>query len=126
MELLKSGKGQRKPDRPLAWHAIADLFGCEPSLLKRREDGERLVREAAEQAGLQPVSVISHQFEPEGYTAVVLLTESHLSLHTWPECGSALIDVCSCGELTAVERAIDVLLAALVPVRCERKLLSRG
>ena len=64
---------------------------------------------AAEAANATLLSISSKKFDPQGVTAVVLLSESHLSIHTWPEYGYAAIDAFTCGDRTDPEKACDFL-----------------
>jgi len=82
--------------------------------------------EAAEACGATVMSVQSKQFEPQGATVLVLLSESHLSIHTYPERGFAAIDCYTCGETVDPQLAIDYLVSALKPEKCYAKKLVRG
>jgi S-adenosylmethionine decarboxylase len=82
--------------------------------------------EAAEACGATVLSVQAKQFEPQGATVLVLLSESHLSIHTYPEKGFAAIDCYTCGETVDPQAAIDYLVAVLKPERTYAKKLVRG
>ena len=79
-------------------HYLLNLFGCSFSLL----DDERylidLLENAAVASGATVVQTISKKFEPQGVTVICLLSESHISIHTWPEEGKAAVDVYTCGD----------------------------
>ena len=94
-------------------HCILELYHCNADRL----DDEALIRnsitQAVQQAGATLLQLISHRFTPQGVTALALLAESHLSIHTWPESGYAAVDVFTCGDHTMPERACDRLIAAL-------------
>jgi S-adenosylmethionine decarboxylase proenzyme len=84
-------------------HLIADLYGCDcPStLLLDRATLERLCESTCRNAGLTPLGTYFYQFEQEsgekaGVTGTVVLAESHLAIHTWPESRSATLDVYVC------------------------------
>lgn len=72
------------------------------------------------------MSVQSKQFEPQGATVLVLLSESHLSIHTYPERGFAAIDCYTCGETVDPQIAIDYLVRVLKPEKTYAKKLIRG
>jgi len=82
--------------------------------------------EAAEASGATVLSVQSKQFEPQGATVLVLLSESHLSIHTYPEKGFAAIDCYTCGETVDPQTAIDYLVTMLKPEHVHAKKLIRG
>ena len=68
----------------------------------------------------------SHQFHPQGVTAVGLLAESHLSIHTWPEHGYAAVDVFTCGEEARPQQACDYLVKRFAARRHSLVVLPRG
>jgi S-adenosylmethionine decarboxylase len=86
---------------------------------------EDALRGAAEAAGATVLSAHFHPFEGGGVTGVLLLAESHITVHTWPEHGYAALDVFLCGA-AEVEAAADHLDAALRPARSERRVIVRG
>ena len=118
-------------------HLTADLHGCRCALSWLTDAtllGERCVR-AVEDAGLQAVGQLFHTFPatpegPGGVTATVLLAESHLCVHTWPELRGTTLDVYVCNfgaDHSAQARALmDALLALFEPQRVERHEIARG
>jgi len=98
-------------------HLLADLSGIAPHLLTDCGGIEALLRDAAGAAGATILHSHFHAFGPgQGVTGVVLLAESHISIHTWPEQGFAAADIFMCGG-TAPQRALDVLVRTLLPAR---------
>lgn len=73
-------------------HALNDLFTMESILLG-----------AAQTAGLTVVSSVHHRFEPQGLSAVIILSESHIAAHTWPESGTGYVTLTSCRTLTPAQ-----------------------
>ena len=107
-------------------HLLADLSGVAPAALADCTAIEALLRAAALAAGARIVHSHFHPFGPGlGVTGVVLLAESHISIHTWPEQGYAAVDIFMCGAAVP-ERALDVLREALAPSRCAVRALHRG
>lgn len=90
-------------------HLIADLHGVRSSVLSEVNALEALLREAALAAGAQVLFGHFHRFGADaGITGVLLLAESHISIHTWPEHAYAALDIFMCGQ-TAPERALDLI-----------------
>jgi S-adenosylmethionine decarboxylase len=69
---------------------------------------------------------VSHKFHPQGVTALGLLSESHISIHTWPEHGYAAADVFTCGDRANPQRACNYLLKAFEATRHSLTKLVRG
>lgn len=83
------------------------------------------MREAATAAGTTIVASVFQPFVPQGVTGVVVVEESHLSIHTWPEYGYAAVDFFTCGD-GAPEAAYQVLLDGLKAERAEKMFVERG
>jgi len=107
-------------------HVAVDTWGADFDKLNSAEWLESQLVEAAEVSGACVLSVQSKQFEPQGATVLVLLSESHLSIHTYPEKGFAAIDCYTCGETVDPQLAIDYLVDVLKPERTYAKKLVRG
>lgn len=106
-------------------HCIYELQGGDPNLLNDEAFIKEAMTQAADASGATLLGMVSHKFEPQGVTAVVLLSESHLSIHTWPEHGYAAIDAFTCGDHTNPEEACRSLRKALKGTTGSMKLLSR-
>ena len=83
------------------------------------------MREAAIAAGTTVVSCVFQPFDPQGVTGVVVVEESHLSIHTWPEYGYAAVDFFTCGD-GVPEAAHRVLFDGLLAQRAEKMYVERG
>lgn len=79
-------------------HIIAELWDCNPEKLNDMEYVERLFVDAALQAGAEVREVAFHKFAPHGVSGVVIISESHLTIHSFPEHGYASVDVFTCGD----------------------------
>jgi S-adenosylmethionine decarboxylase len=111
---------------PHGRHLLVDLHGIAAARLTDTAAIEALLREAARVAGSTPVGGHFHTFGPGlGVTGVLLLQESHISIHTWPEHGFAAVDVFMCGSARA-ERAVAHIEAALKPGETRRIEARRG
>jgi S-adenosylmethionine decarboxylase len=84
--------------KALGRHILAEVFGCDRSILDDRERVERILVDAALAAGAEVREVAFHKFSPQGVSGVVIISESHLTVHTWPELGYAALDVFTCGD----------------------------
>jgi S-adenosylmethionine decarboxylase len=82
----------------LGRHILAEIFGCDEEILNNRNLIEKLMVEAALEAGAEVREVAFHKFSPQGVSGVVVISESHLAIHTWPELGYAAVDVFTCGD----------------------------
>lgn len=116
-------------------HLIADLYDCQcrTDLLTTLGELEPQMVTAVQQANMQVVGVRFHQFEPIGVTGVVLLAESHVAVHTWPEQGEGgyvTLDVYVCnhtGENRAkAEQLFEHLIALFAPIDVKRHTVERG
>lgn len=106
------------------WHLLLDMHGARH--LQDASALEAILRQAAEAAGARVLSAHMHGFPGRGgVTGVVLLAESHISIHTWPELDYAALDVFMCGSAD-VEAAARVLEAELAPRRCKVTRTARG
>jgi S-adenosylmethionine decarboxylase len=111
--------------QPRGRHLLLDLSGIDADTLTDPDGIERLLRDAAALAGATPLSTQFHHFGADaGVTGVVLLQESHISIHTWPEHGFAAIDIFMCGE-TRPEDAAQHLIEKLKPCRHEVRTVMR-
>ena len=95
-----------------------------PPVLRMMAD--QPLKEAAERAGGTVLDVTSHKFTPQGVTALALLSESHISIHTWPEHGYSAVDVFTCGSHTNPQLACDFLKKSLECTGESVKVLERG
>jgi S-adenosylmethionine decarboxylase proenzyme len=96
----------------LAKHLLVELHACTNAALDDLELVRGLMHAAATAAGATVVGCAFHQYLPHGVTGVLLLEESHCSVHTWPESGYAALDFYTCGALDP-EPAIRVVAAGL-------------
>jgi S-adenosylmethionine decarboxylase len=106
-------------------HLLAEYHGCERSILDDIERIETLMRVAARAAGVTIVASVFHPFSPQGVSGVVVIEESHLSIHTWPEHGYAAVDFFTCGD-GVPDRAHEVIREGLEAERAELLLVERG
>ncbi len=94
----------------LGRHILCEAYGCDPEVLNDRRRVENIMVEAALRAGAEIREVAFHQFAPQGVSGVVVISESHLAIHTWPELGYAAIDVFTCGDTVDPWNACNYLV----------------
>jgi len=82
----------------LGRHVLAEVYGCSYEILNDLKKVERIMVDAALEAGAEVREVAFHMFSPHGISGVVVISESHLAIHTWPELGYAAVDIFTCGD----------------------------
>ena len=109
-------------------HLIGDLTGCrcDPQLLLDGAGFRAKCLEMVAASGLTTMDATFHQFEGSGFTGTVVLAESHLAIHTWPEYRYAAVDVFSCGEVLQPQVAADYLVEQFGASRASVVELQRG
>jgi len=104
--------------KALGKHIVCELSGCDPAALSDVEGIHAMMIAAAKAARATIMESAFHRFEPQGVSGTVILAESHLSIHTWPEMGYAAMDFYTCGDHTdpwlACDHASEVLRAQSV------------
>lgn len=83
----------------LGRHILAEIYGCDKDILNSKELIEKIMVHSALKSGAEVREVAFHKFSPQGVSGVVIISESHLTIHTWPELGYAAVDVFTCGDL---------------------------
>lgn len=106
-------------------HLLVEYHGCNRATLNDLRAVEALMRIAAEAAGATIVASVFQPFSPQGVSGVVVIEESHLSIHTWPEHGYASVDFFTCGAGTP-ERAHEAIREGLEATRAEVLVIERG
>ena len=82
----------------LGRHVLLELNDCEQRMLTEVDLLKQTLVDAASEAGALVVETVFHQFSPYGLSGVVVIAESHITIHTWPEYGYAAVDVFTCGQ----------------------------
>ena len=95
---------------PVGHHYIAEASGCNPEIIGKVETVEQILVRAAEVAKVTIWSISFHRFNPNGVSGVVVISESHLAVHTWPELGYAALDIFTCGNDAKPEAAVEYAL----------------
>ena len=113
-------------DEELGIHYILDLCLCNPILLNNSTQVLELLKKAVIEANATLVDEIKYEFTPQGFTAVCLLAESHISIHTWPEKEYAALDIFTCGETTYPDKACEFLIRELESKKQNTTVLKSG
>ncbi len=100
----------------LGVHYILDLFDCDPKILDDLNFLKFELERAADIAGAHILNTSAHKFHPQGVSVLVMVSESHLSIHTFPEVETATADIYTCGDINT-EAAVNYIIKQL---RCKR------
>lgn len=95
---LQTEKGVDNEMKALGRHVLAEVYGCDFDAINDVDRVQKTMVEAALKAGAEVREVAFHKFSPQGVSGVVVISESHLAVHTWPELGYAALDVFTCGD----------------------------
>ena len=111
---------------PIGHHYIVEASGCDPEIISSVAKVQQILVKAAELAGATVWSVSFHKFPPQGVSGVVVISESHLSTHTWPEYGYGALDFYSCGNEVDPEKAIIYAVEAFGASSSHMTEITRG
>ena len=96
----------RRIHRSIGHHYIVEASGCDPKIISSVEKVQHILVKAAEVAGTKVWSISVNRFPPKGVSGVIVISESHISTHTWPEYGYGALDFYTCGDDTDPEKAV--------------------
>ncbi len=122
---VRSSSEKYSSQRMVGKHCILELYECDSPKLNDEAFIRTIITIASKVSGANLLNLITHKFAPQGVTALALLAESHISVHTWPESRYAAIDVFTCGDHTMPERACELLRKELQATNYSLKTLSR-
>jgi spermidine synthase len=112
--------------KSLGRHIIAELYNCEISRINDVNFVEKSMLQAADKAGATVINSTFHHFSPFGVSGVIVIQESHFSIHCWPEYGYASIDIYTCGETVDPWIAYEYLKSEFQAIEGSTMELSRG
>lgn len=112
--------------RALSLHTLLEFYECEPGRLKQSREIRKLLCAAVLAGGGTIVKAVFHNFSPYGVSGVVVITESHVTIHTWPEHAYAAVDIFSCSDKLDHRIIRAELKRALVARRVQAKTFCRG
>ena len=110
----------------LGRHIIAELYGVNKELISREKQVKEIMDKVIEEAGIETVGTLYNQFNPHGVTCVVLISESHISIHTWPEYEMVNLDIFTCGDTQKSDLAFQSFLKHFKPKSYRHYILDRG
>ena len=96
----------KKNHSPIGHHYIVEASGCDPKIISSIEKVQQILVKAAEISGAQVWSVSINRFPPNGVSGVIVISESHISTHTWPEFGYGALDFYTCGNEIDPEKGV--------------------
>lgn len=108
-ERLKAHSVRGMTMKALGIHLLIELTSCNRQKINNLDYLERIMAQAAETAGATVLKTAFQDFNPQGVSGVVVIAESHLTIHTWPEYGYAAVDIFTCGTKVDPWRAADFL-----------------
>lgn len=121
---INSVKQAGKPASVGFIHLIAD-FEC-ATMIEDSDELERVLFEAAKKASNTPLKTSIYKFPVQGITGVMLLAESHIAVHTWPEDNYVALDIFTCGRTTNPHKALEYLKEVFRPQKVRVRELKRG
>ncbi|MEL6251190.1 MAG: adenosylmethionine decarboxylase [Bacteroidota bacterium] len=112
--------------QPIGRHLIVEYYNCPGEILDNTDLIEELMKEAALAAGAHIRSVNFHKFDPIGVSGVIIIQESHLTIHTWPDQGYAAVDIFTCGDSVDPWKGFESLKNSLKCTDSRTKEMFRG
>jgi len=110
----------------LGRHILVEFYNCNKEILNDHRKIEKHMKQAAIEANATIVQSVFHLFNPWGVSGAVVISESHLTIHTWPEYGYAAVDLFTCGDEVNPWDAFNYLSEKLQAGRVETTEVPRG
>lgn len=107
-------------------HYLIEFVNCDQNRIDAAHKLEDVFLEAVKRSGATYLSHTIHKFDPQGVTILVLVGESHFSIHTWPEKNYAAMDIFSCSDSIDVNGAVDYIQSFIDAEKSEIKIVERG
>ena len=107
-------------------HLLLELYRCDCDKLNDESFLRCTLNRASKLANATVLNLISNKFEPQGVTAIALLAESHISIHTWPESNYSAIDIFTCGQNMMPELASQYLIESLIAKEHSLRVIERN
>ena len=107
-------------------HLLLELYRCDCEKLNDESFLRCILNRASKLANATVLNLISNKFEPQGVTAIALLAESHISIHTWPESNYSAVDIFTCGKNMMPELASQYLIESLMAEEHSLRVIERN
>jgi len=107
-------------------HLLLELYSCDREKLNDESFLRCILNRASKLANATVLNLISNKFEPQGVTAIALLAESHISIHTWPESNYSAVDIFTCGKNMMPEIASQYLIESLMAKEHSLRVIERN
>ena len=107
-------------------HLLLELYRCDCEKLNDESFLRCILNRASKLANATVLNMISNKFEPQGVTAIALLAESHISIHTWPESNYSAVDIFTCGQNMMPELASQYLIESLMAKEHSLRVIERN
>ncbi len=95
--------------KSLGNHLLVELYSCDSDIINDKDRVEKILNQAAEISGATIIKSVFHKFSPHGISGVIVIAESHFSIHTWPEFGYCALDIFTCGDKIDNYKALNFL-----------------
>ncbi len=105
-------------------HLVADFWY--PKNIEDKNEFNKILKEAAKKGGNTPLKTAVHKFNPHGITGIILLAESHIALHSWPEFNYLAVDIFTCGKKSMPAKALEYLKEVFQPKEIKITEIKRG
>ena len=112
--------------KELGHHYLIELYACKGKTFQTTDQVRKAMLRCAEAAGITVLNQLFHAFSPHGVSGVLVISESHIAVHTWPEHGYIAVDLFSCNLQVDAETFIAACRKAFGAGRHEVKLVLRG
>ena len=110
----------------LGLHLLIELGQCDPEILDNTGELRKILYRVSRESKMTPLKDSFHKFVPQGVSGVVLLAESHVSIHTWPELGYAAVDFFTCNTSTDMNSVVEAFVRTFNPGSYKSTILERG
>jgi S-adenosylmethionine decarboxylase len=98
--------------KSLGNHLIIELYDCKSEIINDLHKVEDILMESVNISGAEIITPVFHKFNPHGVSGVVVIAESHFSIHTWPEYGYCAVDIFTCGDTIDSQKALTFMKKA--------------
>ena len=112
--------------RSLGKQLIVELYGCNRALLDNPTDSERILVDAVNRSGATIIQPFFHHFSPHGVSGVVVIAESHVAIHTWPEYAYCAVDIFTCGNQVDTDMIFEHIRTEFGAARISVMEVKRG